>query len=480
MNEKYYVYFYYNENNDLLYIGQAKNVYNRWIGHKNDKNDYWTSEVFTIGVREYEDYAIMDVFESYYIKKYPTKYNKARLNYGYTECDINDTSILKKYSIDEFISEYAPKQEMDCNLTYEEELKDKGVTVVETDKIDLFDENILSNINLDKVWFKYGDCIFFTEYADRSYKRKKGEPEDIWLSNDALLSFKDTIQNMKTNGLDISTHYCFDSMLSLEEFNEKINNFKDLKFKIGLSPHKNKAGRLCFKKKDNFAVEKRGENIYEEENNNHFYLISSSEFNPHVVSKYAPKYYTVKDFVEINPDNFIVDLAKFKYLYFPNKEKAEIDSYEKIHSEDFYNHIEKIQNEKSRKQKLKDEECEKERQNTKNINNYYFQCVKFLKKYENEEKKFFKKVTGFEYTSNPETVYSLEEIETIKNKMDGSCSPKQYDYIKGLALQWGLKIKTDVFIFKNDAKVLIPILKNNSVDNYYNDITNSFFEKIEN
>lgn len=88
-----------------------------------------------------------------------------------------------------------------------------------------------------------------------------------------------------------------------------------------------------------------------------------------------------------------------------------------------------------------------------------------------------KKVTRFDYSSSPETTYSFEEIEAIKAKVYGSCSLKQYDYIKNLACRWGLKIKPNAFIFKNDASVLIAILKDNSLDNYQDKIDN-FFEHI--
>lgn len=273
MNQKYYVYFYYNKNGDLLYIGQAKEgVYERWQSH----NDIWKDEVFTIGVREYEDEAIMDVFESYYIKRFPTKYNIARLNHGYTERDIKDTSMLKKYSIDEFCAEYAPKEKTNANLTLNEKIEQKGIKFIETNKIDLFNENFLSNTNLDKIWFKYENYVFLFEFADISYRRKKGEPEEFWLSNKKLLSFKNAVCAMGKQGLDVTAQqYNFDSVESEEydSLEEKFVSFDKFNLKIFLL-YKNKSGELKRKSiTSDITVGYREQlKIYEEENNNVIYL----------------------------------------------------------------------------------------------------------------------------------------------------------------------------------------------------------------
>lgn len=479
MNQKYYVYFYYNKNGDLLYIGQAKEgVYERWQSH----NDIWKDEVFTIGVREYEDEAIMDVFESYYIKRFPTKYNIARLNHGYTERDIKDTSTLKKYSIDEFCAEYAPKEKTNTNLTLNEKIEQKGIKFIETNKIDLFNENFLSNTNLDKIWFKYENYVFLFEFADISYRRKKGEPEEFWLSNKKLLSFKKAVCAMGKQGLDVTAQqYNFDSVESEEydSLEEKFVSFDKFNLKIFLL-YKNKSVELKRKSiTSDITVGYREQlKIYEEENNNVIYLISS-EFCRN--SMYQPQYYTVKDFIEISADNFIIDLERFKKFYLPNKDKSEKDSYEKINSEAFKKHLEQInqiKSERYKKQKDEEEKEAKKQKNAKEIKNAYWSCVKYLKKFAADEKKFLKKVTRFDYSSSPETTYSLEEIETIEKKMYGCCSLKQYNYIKSLAIKWGLTIKPNVFIFKKEASKLIQILKDNSVDNYQNNTIDKFFESI--
>lgn len=362
MHEKYYVYFYYDKNDELLYIGQAKEgVYERWQSH----TEPWKDEVFTIGVREYEDEAIMDVFENYYIKKYPTKYNKARLNQGYTKCDINDNSTLKKYSIDEFCANYGPKQKKN-NSKLDEKIKEKGIEIIETNKIDLFDKELLSNTNLDKIWFKYENFAFLFEFADISYRRKKDEPEALWLSNKKLLSFKNAVCAMERRGLDVTAQqYNFDSVESREfhAFKNEFVSFEEFTFKIFRLYEESKSGELKKKsaKNDIFVGYKEQTNIYEEKNNNVVYLISSN-FYPHNKtgwrsSYYQPEFYTVKDFIEISSDNFIVNLENFKNIYIPNKEKAENESYEKMESEPFKKHLEQInQIENERLKKQKDEE----------------------------------------------------------------------------------------------------------------------------
>ena len=97
-NEKYCVYFYYANDDTLLYIGKSLNVGMRWIGHQEE----WKSEVAKIGVREYPDRAAMDVFEHYYITKCKPKYNKAFLEHGTTTVKIIDTYNMKMYSVKDF------------------------------------------------------------------------------------------------------------------------------------------------------------------------------------------------------------------------------------------------------------------------------------------------------------------------------------------------------------------------------------------
>ena len=149
----------------MLYIGKTKaGVGERWKSH----NELWKKEVCKIGVREYPDEAAMDLYEDYYIKKCPSKYNKAQLEHGYTSIEMNDDSDFLMYTVSEFKKKYLSSNTNSGKgnkLTLFERLEKRGIEIVETDKINLFDENLLSNINLDKVWFKRGEYLF---YLDRS------------------------------------------------------------------------------------------------------------------------------------------------------------------------------------------------------------------------------------------------------------------------------------------------------------------------
>lgn len=195
----------------------------------------------------------MAVFENYYIKRYPTKYNKALLNQGYTKYDdINDTSTLIKYPINEFCAKYGPKQKKNI-LKLDEKIKEKGIEIIETNKIDLFDKELLSNTNLDKIWFKYENFAFFFEFADINYRRAKGEPEKIWLSNKKLISFKNAVCTMKKQGLNIATQYHFDSENECNNFNNRCVSFDNFIFNIVLF-NKYKSGKIYKKYTEEFVV----------------------------------------------------------------------------------------------------------------------------------------------------------------------------------------------------------------------------------
>ena len=239
------------------------------------------------------------------------------------------------------------------------------------------------------------------------------------------------------------------------------------------------SGKTHRERTEEFTIECRKEfKIYEEEDNNNVYLISSSEFKPHnnktfSYSCYAPRYYTVKDFIEISPHSFIVDLERFVNFYLPNKDKAEKYSYKKIKSEEFINHINQI-NEIANEQRAKHEAEKEEKRQTENK---YFECYEFIKKQDNKTRKFLKKMTGFDFTFNIEDTYNLEQIEIIRKKLYGCCTLKQYYYIEKLALKWGLVIKPDVFISKKDASAIINVLKSSNTVNQ-SDMINKIFDNI--
>lgn len=175
----YFVYFYYNSADELLYIGKAVDVGVRWNGH----NEPWKKEVYKIGVREYPDHASMDIFEHYYIAKLQTRYNVALLHHGKTEMEIQDPSPLTLYNRKEFIEKFVnpckpihrPKPVL--YQTVQESLEAKGFTVVHAKRINLFDKTLLE-LDLDKTIFMFENvCLSFN--ASRSNKSDKIYPYPV-------------------------------------------------------------------------------------------------------------------------------------------------------------------------------------------------------------------------------------------------------------------------------------------------------------
>ena len=162
--EGYFVYFYYGSNDELLYIGQSIDVGMRWRSHQEE----WKKDVVKIGVREYPDHAAMDIFEHYYITKCMSKYNVAGLQHGITEVEVHDPYEMTVYSVDAFERKYVKSVSKDVERnqskriikSFPECLQLYGISIVETEEINLLDEKVLDN-NLDEVCFKYENIYFF-------------------------------------------------------------------------------------------------------------------------------------------------------------------------------------------------------------------------------------------------------------------------------------------------------------------------------
>ncbi|WEG19208.1 GIY-YIG nuclease family protein (plasmid) [Alkalihalophilus pseudofirmus] len=70
---KYYVYFYYNKNNEVLYIGKTNNLSGRNADHK--RNEVWFSLASHMGLIEFNNAADQTIYEIYYINKLTSHYN---------------------------------------------------------------------------------------------------------------------------------------------------------------------------------------------------------------------------------------------------------------------------------------------------------------------------------------------------------------------------------------------------------------------
>lgn len=197
---KFCVYFYYDKNDNLLYIGKSKRVYNRWLEHQ----ESWKKDVVKIGVREYPDEAAMDIYERYYITRLDACYNTALLWHGKTSVCLNDSSDFKIYTVDEFKKKYcqsvshntiAERMRGGGEDSFEKMLISEGFELIElsSSKLDVFNENILQ-YDLDKVCFKYNGIYFYSKYLQKNRKEKN---KYSYETNNILLSLKTLTQNIR-------------------------------------------------------------------------------------------------------------------------------------------------------------------------------------------------------------------------------------------------------------------------------------------
>ena len=187
MDDKYYVYFYYNKDDELLYIGKSIDVGARWTGH----TELWKKEVANVGVFSCPDRPSMDVLERYFIVKYPTKYNVEGTKHGYTQWEIPGLVEPTIYSRNEFIKKFLPKEDKASTRTIRERLVEMGNTIIEVDSdVNLFDAAYLES-DLDRVCFKYQNLYLIPRFASiPAHPHKKKERDISHRTNDEILSIK--------------------------------------------------------------------------------------------------------------------------------------------------------------------------------------------------------------------------------------------------------------------------------------------------
>ncbi|MEK5528576.1 GIY-YIG nuclease family protein [Viridibacillus sp. FSL R5-0468] len=165
--KEYYVYFYYNENDVLLYVGLSNDVGQRFNAHQ----ESWKSEVKKIGVRQYQNKTSMQLCEKYYIAKWKPKYNIKDSTKENIDLHFSDPVELKLMSRNEFINKYCNSGKIrKKRLTFKEELLNSNCKIIRTNSIDLFDESIW-DINLDETVFLYEDTVFY--FNDNILKNKR-------------------------------------------------------------------------------------------------------------------------------------------------------------------------------------------------------------------------------------------------------------------------------------------------------------------
>ena len=188
---KYYVYFYYDNSDNLLFIGKTADLGTGWKCH----TEPWMKEVSKIGVLSCPDWAAMDILEAYFIVKRPAKYNVVGLYHGYTSLEIPGIPEPEMYSLEEFKQKFLPKSEKSPGVrpTIEERLRATGIEIIDIGpNINMYDEALLEK-DLDRVCFRYHNYYLISRYllspVNKLYK-KKGSNRYSRRTNDIILDMK--------------------------------------------------------------------------------------------------------------------------------------------------------------------------------------------------------------------------------------------------------------------------------------------------
>lgn len=195
MSKKYFIYFFYNKENALLYIGKTTNLWKRWGQHKEE----WNKDVCKIGICECIDHAAMDILESYYIAKNPSIYNIEGLAHGYTALEIPGLEKPTFYTRSEFIQHFMPKRKPGTTEPLppiHEQIQKLGNTIIEVDSIvNLFDKELLK-MDLDRVYFKCGDLYLVSKFSvsPGQYIHRKNE-ELSFRTNERIRAIRDYLNN---------------------------------------------------------------------------------------------------------------------------------------------------------------------------------------------------------------------------------------------------------------------------------------------
>jgi excinuclease UvrABC nuclease subunit len=93
-----YIYKFYNQNNECLYIGKTYHLKPRFIQHKKDKA--WWNEVVKIEYGECIKDILVDIYEIYYIDKLKPKYNIKDIKIKFMKCHYPELTFIN-YDINE-------------------------------------------------------------------------------------------------------------------------------------------------------------------------------------------------------------------------------------------------------------------------------------------------------------------------------------------------------------------------------------------
>ena len=100
----YYIYKHLNKENEVIYVGQTKDMDDRQGSHKNSSD--WAKEIKRIEFTEVSDSMIMDIYEKYYISKLTPKYNKKDIDCKYSDFFVS----MKELEFKEYIKQKKGKK----------------------------------------------------------------------------------------------------------------------------------------------------------------------------------------------------------------------------------------------------------------------------------------------------------------------------------------------------------------------------------
>lgn len=190
----YVVYFYYNGNDDVIYIGKTqKNPITRHMQHRKDK---WIKEAQRIGIREYNKKNQMDMAERYYIDAFKPKYNATHKTKDTIDKDdkfrIVDDTTESLYTIDEFEALFCPidagsyNQESSEDHKYsakEKKIRNYHIRMHKKNpNIISIDEPNISNVSMmfmhAGLTLQLGNA-YFSAMSDMFSKKPLTEPSDL-------------------------------------------------------------------------------------------------------------------------------------------------------------------------------------------------------------------------------------------------------------------------------------------------------------
>lgn len=169
----YYIYKHYNSDNEVIYVGQTKDMNNRQYTHRN--SSHWRSEIHKIEYSKVYDKYMMDIMEKYYISKYKPKYNLSFNDCSYYEY----FNVKKELEFKEYKESKSIRKEphlktllLSCSSLKKEDYKEK-YKEINVKNLELFRYNINKAINDGKFYNLENKNFSMTKDIENLYSNYK-------------------------------------------------------------------------------------------------------------------------------------------------------------------------------------------------------------------------------------------------------------------------------------------------------------------